>query len=794
MNKLRHSSVLDLIGNTPMVPIRRLNPNPRVTVLAKLEATNPGGSVKDRIALQMIEAAEASGELTHGKVIIEATSGNTGIGLALIGAVKGYEVVLAMSEAVSLERRKVLAALGASFLLTKPELGTDGAIERVYRLVRTQPERYFMADQYNNPNNPLAHYQGTGREIIEQTGGAVTHFVAAIGTTGTLMGVSRRLKEFNPSIQIIAAEPYLKHKIQGLKNLKEAYRPGIFNKALLDEKINIADEHAFEMARRLALEEGIFAGMSSGAAMYVAIQKAQMLDSGVIVVLLPDGGERYLSTTLFATEDKRPSELALDLYNTLTRREERFLPIYPNEARMYTCGPTVHTHTHLGLCRRLLVADLLRRYLEYHGLSVKQVVNLTDMDDRTIQESERLGLTMEELTGRYIQEFLEDMETLRVRKATQHIRASSAIMEMIELTDRLMTRGLAYEKLRSVYFNISAAKDYGRLARLDLSKIRLGTTVDLDEYEKNNPADFTLFKRSTLAELRRGIFFETPWGNVRPGLHLECAAISTRHLGEQYDVHVSSTDLLFPHLENDLAMCKAVSGKEPVNHWVTSELVLHKGRKLSRSEGDPVNLRDLMERGLSGREIRFFLLSTHYRKPINLSPESLEHSRRILARMDRFIEALQQAPPGSKNSALARNLADQLVGGFRNAMDRDLNVSMAISTMFQVIKKANPYLVRGEIGQDEAGRILNALRSVDTVLAFLDLPQPKAKAAESEPAIPPEVLELARQRELARERKDFAVADGLRDRAKALGYEIRDTPQGSQILPAQGDRDSSALV
>jgi cysteinyl-tRNA synthetase len=296
----KFDDVLQLIGNTPLVPLRGINPNPRVELWAKLEGCNPGGSIKDRIALSMIEAAEESGQLKPGMTILEATSGNTGIGLAMVSAIKGYKLLLTMSDAVSVERRKILAAYGAEFLLTPGKLGTDGAIERAYDLADEQPERYVLVDQYNNPANPLAHYNGTAPEIWEQTEGRITHFVAALGTTGTVMGCSRRLKEFNPDVKVIAVEPQLDHKLQGLKSLKEAYVPGIFDKNLVDEKIEIADEDAFETCRRLAKAEGMLLGMSAGAAVFVALELAKDLREGVMVLILPDFGERYLSTDLFS--------------------------------------------------------------------------------------------------------------------------------------------------------------------------------------------------------------------------------------------------------------------------------------------------------------------------------------------------------------------------------------------------------------------------------------------------------------------------------------------------------------
>ena len=293
-----YKNILQLIGNTPLVKINRLNPNKKVELYAKLEFFNPGSSVKDRTALSMIEGAEKRRELTKNKIVLEATSGNTGIGLALVCVVKKYKLLLTMPESVSVERRKILKALGAEILLTSAKDGTDGAIEKAYEMARKN-KKYWLADQFNNPDNWKAHYYGTAEEIWQDTDGKITHFVGSMGTTGTLMGVSKRLKKHNPKIQIIGIEPLLGHKIQGLKNMKEAYKPGIYDKTLLDKKINVNDANAYEMARKIAKKEGIFVGMSSGAAMFGALQVIKGLEKGLVVVLFPDGGERYLSTNLF---------------------------------------------------------------------------------------------------------------------------------------------------------------------------------------------------------------------------------------------------------------------------------------------------------------------------------------------------------------------------------------------------------------------------------------------------------------------------------------------------------------
>jgi S-sulfo-L-cysteine synthase (O-acetyl-L-serine-dependent) len=295
----KNYSLLSAIGNTPLVEIVNLNPNPKVKILAKVEGNNPGGSVKDRPAYYMIKKAEESGELTKEKSIIEATSGNTGIAIAMIGAVKGYKVKLFMPECVSQERRRILEALGAEIVLTPAKEITDGAIIRAREYIDQNPDQNYLPDQFSNEANTLAHYLTTGPEIFHQTDGEVDIFVAGMGTTGTLMGISKYLKEKKPSVRIIGVEPTVGHAIQGLKNMTEAIQPKIYNPSRLDDKITIEDEEAFETARLLAVKEGLFVGMSSGAAVAGAIRLARGMSHGVIVTLLPDRGDRYLSTSLF---------------------------------------------------------------------------------------------------------------------------------------------------------------------------------------------------------------------------------------------------------------------------------------------------------------------------------------------------------------------------------------------------------------------------------------------------------------------------------------------------------------
>lgn len=298
-----YQNILKLIGKTPLVRINKINPNKNVLILAKLEKQNPAGSVKDRITVSMIEAAENEGILNNEKIIIEPSSGNTGIGLALVCAVKGYPLEIVMPETMSIERRKIMTAYGAKITLTPGDKGMNGAEDYVKKVVEENPGKYFYPNQFANENNPIAHYRYTAEEILEDTDGEIDVFVAGLGTSGTLMGVSKRLKEFNPRIKIIGVEPVPKSGIQGLKNLATSYVPDIFDEMRLDEKIYVKLNEAEHASRMLSLQEGIFTGISSGAAMHVAIETAKKMKAGTLVVLLPDGGEKYISHPIY-TPDK----------------------------------------------------------------------------------------------------------------------------------------------------------------------------------------------------------------------------------------------------------------------------------------------------------------------------------------------------------------------------------------------------------------------------------------------------------------------------------------------------------
>ena len=763
MNRM-YKSILESIGNTPLVEIRKLNPSKKVKVYAKLEYFNPGGSVKDRIALYMVNEAEKRGELSGDKIILEATSGNTGIGLALIAAAKGYRLCLAMSKSASEERKRILKAMGAELYLTPASLGTDGAIEVAYNMMLKDPGKYFGTDQFNNAANTLAHYYGTGEEIWKQTDGAVTMVVATLGTTGTAMGISKRLKEYNPDIKIVGVEPYLQHKIQGLKNMKESYRPGIYDKNRLDEKINILDEDAFETARRLAGEEGLFVGMSSGAAMYVAMQKAREMEDGLIVVIFPDGGERYLSTELFA--DKKQSTLRL--YNTSTREKEFFKPISSEEILMHSCGPTVHEVPHVGNYRRFVVSDLILRYLEFKGFKVRHIMNIIDLNDRSIREAERASMDLDTYTERCTTKFLTDIRKLNIKQEEVYPRASENVEAMVNLVEKLVEKGHAYEKLRSVYFDISKIGDYGRLSNIDLKKVKPGKTIESDDYEKDSPVDFTLLKRSSLNELKRGIYFKTRWGNVRPSWHLECAAISLKYLADNFDIHASGSDVIFPHCENVMAIGRAATGKRLANYWVNTELVMVDGKKMSRSLNNVKTMEDLEIMGYGGRQIRFFLLGTHYRKPLNFSLGALETARNTVKKLDRFIQRLIRYTAGSGYPD-----ADQLVYDikqrFSGAMDDDFNISDTMASLFEFVGKVSIPLSLGQLSERERDNVLDVLKRIDGVLGVMNF---------EEETLSEDALWLVEEREASRKRGDWKASDEIRKKLLGMGIEISDTAHG----------------
>jgi cysteinyl-tRNA synthetase len=762
-----HPNVLGAIGNTPLIRINRLSPNPDVTIYAKLESRNPGGSIKDRAALFMIEAAERDGLLTPDKIILEATSGNTGIGLATVAAVKGYRITLAMPETASLERQKVLKALGAELLLTPGALGTDGSIEEVYRLVREDPEKYFMPDQFNNPANPMAHQFGTGPEIYEQTDGQVDVVVITLGTTGTVMGILHAMKERNPAIQVVGVEPYPGHKIQGLKNMKESYVPGIFDRYALDAVVHVKDEEAFEAARRLAREEGLFVGMSSGAAMAAAAKIAQERDEGTIVTIFPDGGDRYLSTNLFTTM----LEPDFRFYDQLRRDKVDFKPVREGTASVFVTGPPLDTPLALQESRRFLLADLLVRFLKVKGFNTNEVILIPDLDSRTIHGACEAQVPLPDYTARQLELILSDLDRLKVVRAQRYPRTSDHIDAISHCAKTLLGKGAAYEKLRSVYFNIGHTRSYGSLSGVDLKKIRLGTTVDLDAYEKINPRDFTLLKRATLAELKRGIFIKSDWGNVLPTWHIGAATVAMQELGNPIDIQVSSVDFLFPHLENVRAISEALTGKPYANVWMVCEQMWsEKDQQAGDHLHEAMSIRELLQQGYTGAQIRHWLLSVHHSKPLHVAVSNLQNAVNGLRRLREFVNRLQQVEVSGGEHRDLGEWVFALEQNFFEALSDNLNLPRALAALFQFVRRTNPILDNNELSPTQSRQVLECLGKLDAVLGVLEL---------DKPALTPEEEALMRQREQARKDQNWPEADRLRKVLESRGLRLLDASSGT---------------
>jgi len=390
-------------------------------------------------------------------------------------------------------------------------------------------------------------------------------------------------------------------------------------------------------------------------------------------------------------------------------------------------------------------------------------MNISDLNDKTIHGSEKAGVSLKPYTDKYLRAFMEDMEILGIKPATQHPMASEHVEDMVALTRRLVEKGFAYEKLRSVYFDISRYPDYGKLSGVNLDKIKLGSTVDLDEYEKDNPRDFTLLKRAKLSELKRGIYTKTEWGQVRPSWHIESAAMAMKYLGETFDIYTSSRDLIFPHHENEIAVSGALTGKPLARHWIHSELVLSGGKKADRDAAIPY-IRDLLGQGYSGRLIRYWFLSNHYRKPLNLSYEGLDQVGRAIRRLDECVCLLNSVEDGRPYPDLDQVLYD-IKTGFADAMDDDLNVSSAMATIFRIVRKINRLIMNKELDQAGARRIIDAFKGVDAVLKIFDFEQQPQDA---------QVKKLMLEREEARRRRDWKLADQIRERLSAMGVEVRD--------------------
>ena len=463
--------------------------------------------------------------------------------------------------------------------------------------------------------------------------------------------------------------------------------------------------------------------------------------------------------------------MALRFYNSLTRSVEPFTPLQAGRAGMYTCGPTVYNYAHIGNFRAYVFEDLLRRVLKFNGLEVRQVMNLTDVDDKTIRNSRQAGLPLPEYTSTYKKAFFEDIAVLRIEPAEVYPAATDHVPEMIRLIATLLEKGVAYVgDDRSVYFSIARFPNYGQLARLNRDEMRTGVRVKLDEYAKESAADFALWKAYDPEDGDVG--WDSPWGRGRPGWHIECSAMSMKYLGPTFDIHTGGIDNLFPHHEDEIAQSEAATGRKFVNFWLHCAHLMVNGEKMSKSLGNFYTLRDLLCRGFSGREIRWVLLATHYRQALNFTFQGCLDARAALQRSADFVARLEEAHRlADRDTAGIGARLEQAQSEFREALEDDLNISAALAVFFNTIRDVNKSLDAGALGGAPVAQVTALLRRFDRVLAVLDLDQGPVE-------VPAAIAALAQERQAARKTKDFARADALRKQLEARGWLVEDTAQG----------------
>ena len=442
--------------------------------------------------------------------------------------------------------------------------------------------------------------------------------------------------------------------------------------------------------------------------------------------------------------------MVLKLYNTLARKKQVFKPIKKGQVNMYTCGLTVYDYGHIGNYRAFVASDILKRYLEYSGNNVKKVVNITDVDDKTIKGSIKEGKSLKEFTKKYEKAFLKDEKNMNIEPSDKYPRATEHIKEMVDIVDKLLKKGYAYKTDDGIYFNIKKFKNYGKLARLNLKGLKEGARVDSDEYDKENAKDFALWKFYDNED--GNVFWETKLGKGRPGWHIECSAMSTKYLGQPFDIHTGGIDLVFPHHENEIAQSEASNGKKMANYWIHNEWMMVDKKKMSKSLGNMYNLRDLIDMGYSTLAIRYFYLTGQYRTQINFTLENLKNAQNSYNRLKNIISEIKDD----------KKINQTYLKQFENAMDDDLNTPVALQILWK--------LLRDEKAQGK----IKTIGKIDEVFGLDLLKKEKA-------SIPAEVQKIAKEREQARQDKDWNQADKLRDKIKKLGYQISDTDDGARI-------------
>ena len=456
----------------------------------------------------------------------------------------------------------------------------------------------------------------------------------------------------------------------------------------------------------------------------------------------------------------------MKIFNTMTRSLEELVPLENGHVRMYTCGPTVYNAAHIGNFRTYVFEDLLRRQITRSGYGITQVMNLTDVDDKTIRGAQEAGISLDAYTRPFKEMFFADIDQLGIERAEHYPAATDHIEEVITLIRQLCDKGYAYQSEDgSVYFSIAKFSDYGRLGKIDLAGMRAGARVAHDEYEKENVADFALWKAWDAQD--GAVKWDSPWGEGRPGWHIECSAMSMRYLGESFDVHTGGVDNIFPHHNDEIAQSECATGKPFVRYWMHSAHLIVNGKKMSKSAGNFYTLRDILAKGYSGREVRYVLLSAHYRQQLNFTFEAVDAAKAALGRIDDFTERLRSH--GGRGAALPA-WAIEAKEAFDVAMNHDLNVPEALAGVFALVHAGNKALDQGETGFGEG--VLDVIADMDRVLGVL------RKPAEE---IPANVQALLDARAAARTAKDWAGSDRLRDEVVALGWTVRDTPEGQKV-------------
>jgi cysteinyl-tRNA synthetase len=471
-------------------------------------------------------------------------------------------------------------------------------------------------------------------------------------------------------------------------------------------------------------------------------------------------------------------------HNTLSGRVEPFAPLVPGEAKIYTCGPTVYDYQHIGNCRAYVFEDLLKRFLKFAGFRVTHVMNITDVDDKTIRRAREAGVSLQDYTQKYIEAFFRDLESLRIQPADRYPRATEHIPQMVKIIRTLLDKGYAYRKDGSIYFSIAKFSDYGKLSKIRMEDLKPSGRVESDEYEKESVHDFALWKDRKEGEP----FWETEVGTGRPGWHIECSAMSSEYLGPAFDIHCGGVDNIFPHHENEIAQSEAASGGKFVNTWLHCHHLVVDGEKMAKSKGNFYTLADILERGYDPLEVRFLLLSTHYRKMLNFTFEALDQARAGRFRIRDFVVDLRSAGGGGESNPEVGRMIEAARGGFAAGLSDDLNISAALASLFNLIDAVNGIRSRNGMSGADAGALVEFIKEVDEVLAIepwtvsvrgsVAASGSAGGRADVSDDLSPDLKEKVEERQRARADRDFARADAIRQELLARGIILEDTKDG----------------